>query len=101
MQRGLAKSGGSLVGEILEETRSELREYFGAMNEVKAGIRSKIPYKPNRLRVYEATKDSGLPLLAGGLMDQPYIWIAIFEAISQEVVLYDTLESASNANRKR
>jgi len=98
MQCGLAKSGGSLIGEILEETRTELREYFGAMNEIKAGIRSSMPYKPNRLRVYEAVKSSGLSLLAGGLMDQPYIWIAIFEAISQEVALYEALD---NANRSR
>ena len=65
------------------------------MNEVRAGIRSKVPYKPEKLRVYEAVKESGLPLLAGGLMDQPYIWIAIFEVVNQEITLHDILESAS------
>jgi hypothetical protein len=71
------------------------------MNEVRAGIRSSVPYKPEKLKVYEATKESGLPLVSGGLMDQPYIWIAIFEVVNQEITLHDALDNASSANRQK
>ena len=88
--------GGSLVAEILDETRNEVREYFGAMNEVRLGARSKIPPRPDKLRVYEAVKESGLPILAGGFMDQPYIWIEIFEVLAQEKMLQQILDDTSN-----
>lgn len=96
----MEKPGGKLVAEILDETRDEVREYFGAMNEVRLGARSKVPPKPDKLRVYEAVKESGLPILAGGFMDQPYIWMDIFEVISQEKMLQEMLEAASNKQRQ-
>ena len=96
----MEKPGGKLVAEILDETRDEVREYFGAMNEVKLGARGRVPPKPDKLRVYEAVKESGLPILAGGFMDQPYIWVTIFEVIGQEKMLQEMLEAASNKQRQ-
>ena len=91
----MEKPGGRLVAEILDETRDEVREYFGTMNEVKLGARGRVPPKPDKLRVYETVKDSGLPILSGGFMDQPYLWTEIFEVIRQEVTLQQVLEEAS------
>ena len=67
---------------------------------MKLGARGRVPPKPDKLRVYEAVKESGLPILAGGFMDQPYIWVTIFEVIGQEKMLQEMLEAASNKQRQ-
>lgn len=34
-----------------------------------------MPGKPEALEKYEQCKELGLPLVAGGLQDQPHIWL--------------------------
>lgn len=81
-----------LQGE-LNLLQEDLEEYFGTLNEIRAGLATKPIAKPPELRLFEMLQETGLPMWSGGLMDQPHIWLyqygliksvkAMFEAISQ------------------
>ncbi len=62
----------------MEELRSELWDYYGQQNEIRAGVKPKpeeyIP-RPEALRRYDMAKSLGVPYVAGGLEDQPYLWM--------------------------
>jgi hypothetical protein len=94
----MGHAGGTIIIDQLQQIRDELREYFGSLNEVKFGARSRPLPRPDKLIVYEAVQKSGLPLLAGGFMDQPWIWMEIFEVIKSELNLQDNLEKANTKN---
>lgn len=77
---------GALVAQLGKD-REELIEYFGELNELKFGARSKVPKKPDLLATYEIVTELNMPVVAGGLMDQPYIWLLQYEIVSNEVKL--------------
>lgn len=73
---------------LLAEFRLEVREYFGAMNELRMGLKpEKPPIKPGALSLLELCQSQGLPLVAGGLVDQPYIWLLQCDILQQEIEL--------------
>lgn len=54
------------------------------LNQLKAGL--KVPReerveKPEELKKYEQMKKLGLPLVAGGIQDQPHIWLEMIGVI--------------------
>lgn len=57
----------------------------------------KVPPKPDELVVYELLQKLNLPLAAGGLLDQPHIWILQYEVIKGVLDEYRALE---DTNRK-
>jgi hypothetical protein len=69
------RSGGRYVGGKLKELEDALLEYFGALNMLQEGMKVDIPEKPEALEKYEQCLELGLPLVAGGLQDQPHIWL--------------------------
>jgi hypothetical protein len=60
-----------------------LYDYYGALSELRVLSESqphlastvKIPDKPDTLVLLEKCQALNLPLLAGGLMDQPHLWL--------------------------
>lgn len=68
---------------LLENTREEIFEYYGLLNELKMGATSKAPKIPAALATYQLVKEFGIPLVAGGVMDQPYIWLLQYEIAKQ------------------
>lgn len=87
--------GGSLVAGKLEKLRDKIREYHGVINELKAGLKATLPEKPEAMVLYEKCRSTGLPLVAGGLLDQPYIWLLEWSIIEQEMTLMESLSGAS------
>lgn len=85
-------SPGVELSERLEVLESSLREYFGALNELKMGLNVKIPPKPRSLVLYEQCQDLGLPLVDGGVMSQPYIWLQEVATIIEQKTLFELLE---------
>lgn len=72
------------------ELREKLENYFGAINEARMGVLTgDFPEKPEELRLYELSKSTGLPLVVGGLMDQPHMWLDQIEMIENIKKLYD------------
>jgi hypothetical protein len=58
-------------------------DYYGTINELKTLTESqpnlastiKIPDRPEALTLWEKCQWLGLPLMEGGLADQPHLWI--------------------------
>jgi hypothetical protein len=74
--------GGSIVGGYLDDLANGVRDYFGALNEIKQGLQGvKIPERPEALIRYEMVKSTGLPLKSGGLLDQPHIWLLEYDCV--------------------
>lgn len=63
------------------------------------GIAIKLAEKPAELVLYEQCKASGLPLVSGGLLDQPHMWMEMYTLIESIQKLYE-IESPS-APRKQ
>ena len=53
----------------------ELEEYFGMLAELRAGLNVPIPAQPEILQYLEMCETNHVPLVAGGLMDQPHIYL--------------------------
>jgi hypothetical protein len=69
-------SGGRFVAGKLTELEEALIDYFGAQNMLTEGmVVDPMPEKPEALTKYEQCRDLGVPLVAGGLQDQPHIWL--------------------------
>lgn len=68
-------SGGSFVAGKLKELETALVDFFGALNQVKEGMHVTIPDKPEVLEKLEQCESLGIPLIHGGLMDQPHIFL--------------------------
>jgi hypothetical protein len=105
----LASGGGSLtqggadaaLGEAwlrqaLDRLRDEIRDYYGALNEIEMGLKpARMPEKPEALVLYEQCQTLGIPLVQGGVRDQPHIWLMEVAVCVQERELWQTLREAS------
>ena len=86
-------TGDQLVRIELDKLRNEIRNYLGTLNEILMGLKpDTVVEKPEALALYDKCKMVGLPLVAGGLMDQPHIWLKEFEVCEQEVARFQTAE---------
>lgn len=63
---------------------------------MKAELTTEIPIKPDELVVYELIQSTGLPLIAGGLVDQPHIWMMMWEVIDGTVKMFDHIERVAD-----
>jgi hypothetical protein len=80
---------------------------LGQQNEIAAGAASPKPedriQKPEPLIRYEMAKSLGVPYVAGGLMDQPYIWMqehaAIENALEQWASIHAALAQGSGGGK--
>lgn len=84
--------GGRFVRDTLKTLRTELEDHLGSINELKNGLRKDVLPKPETLRRYELVKSTGLPLIAGGLLDQPHIWIMQWEVIEAVLEIFKAQE---------
>jgi len=85
-------AGGIILSEKLNELEAALREYYGAINEIRMGLRAKVPKKPDALVMHEKCKALGIPLVEGGVMNQPYIWLQELAVIIEQETLFALLE---------
>jgi hypothetical protein len=71
--------------------------YFGSINEFKQGVlkEEKVPPKPVELLTYERIKSTGLHLYAGGLMDQPHIWLMQWEMVEAVLLMWEVINRQS------
>jgi len=89
--------GGRFVEGELEKLRAELRNYHGVLNELREGLHPRIPEKPEALLLWQQCQALGLPLVAGGLMDQPHIWLLEVAIILEEEQLFELANRATGA----
>lgn len=68
-------AGGTVLRGITEDLETRLENYLGSLNEIRLGLRQQSEEKPAELIVYEQIVELKQPLLEGGIMDQPHIWL--------------------------
>jgi hypothetical protein len=96
----LGAGGGSKLAEYLRELREEVQVYFQAILAVADGMPIEVPKKPAALIQYDQCIGMGIPLVSGGLKEQPHIWLLEFAICQQERETYTALRKATrNANQ--
>jgi len=83
----------------LHDLDQSLWEYYGQLNERRAGVKIKpedIVPKPAALVRYEQARDLGIPYVNGGLVDQPYIWMQEHGVIRAFLLAWDAVQAATN-----
>lgn len=88
----MVTKGGIELSERLKKLEAALRDYYGALNEIKMGLATRIPPKPKTLVEYERCQELGLPLVAGGIKGQPYIWLQEIAVIIEQKQLFELME---------
>ena len=88
MQSRLGPPGGSIIEGIVHELEEELDVYFGAQNELRMGLNPKMVHKPVPLIFYEQQRDLKIPLVSGGVYDQPHIWLEQYITCQQREQLW-------------
>jgi hypothetical protein len=66
------------------------------MAEIREGVSNTLPDKPEALFYYEMTKEMGIPLVAGGVRDQPHIWMMEYRICKNETTLWENILEAQN-----
>lgn len=93
----MANVGGSGVAEGLKSLRAAIKEYFAVLSSVKDGLPVKsMPKKPQALLMFDQCKAMGIPLIDGGLQDQPHIWLLEYAICQQERELNSIHQKAKN-----
>jgi len=54
-----------------------------------------LPEKPEALILYEQTKELGIPLVEGGVVDQPHIWMEQYAVCAMRTKMWDALDAAA------
>ena len=89
----MGKQGGRIVGGALADLRSAIADHYGALAEIREGLPVAIPDKPDALVFYEMTIDMGIPLVNGGLRDQPHIWMMEYKICKNEVTIWEAVKN--------
>jgi hypothetical protein len=89
--------GGSVVEGKLNELRVALQEYYGGLNELKVGLRKEPPEMPEALKLWKKCKKLGIPLVAGGVLEQPHIWLLEVGVVTEVEELYSIINAAADA----
>ena len=86
------------VNESLEELRNYLLDFYGKINEVKAGAASTkdLLEEPEAVALYRKCKSMNTLLVSGGLLDQPHIWLLEWNIVENQKTLFDNLAAANS-----
>lgn len=88
--------GKRVILEIIDDIKSEIQEYYGLLNELRMGARSKVPEKPEILILSDTLKSLNLPVWSGGLMDQPYLTSLLLVIARESADVMEHLQNALN-----
>lgn len=86
------------VIDNLEELKEAILNYYGAINENKAGLNTPLPDRPEAMYLYDKCKSMGIPLVAGGLRDQPHIFLLEWNIVEQTSLLMQSLPTLGAKN---
>lgn len=72
----MGSGGGIILGEKLGELKGALENYYSSISELKLGLKTELPPKPEALVLLEQCEQLGMTLTGStGLIDQPHIWM--------------------------
>jgi hypothetical protein len=81
----------------LEKLEAEIQNYFGVLqelavvSEVAPGSTLEIPELPEAVIYYLKMKATGLPMVGGGLINQPHIFLEELKVVSEAYELQSRL----------
>lgn len=96
----MGSAGGRVVSEKLQSLRDALEDYFGAITALENGQQVSIPEQPEALTYYHSSTKMHIPLVEGGVMDQPHIWLMEYAICEQRTELQTILNNRSSESRK-
>jgi hypothetical protein len=103
----LENRGGRLISEALENLKLEIDEYYAKLNEIK-NVSLKNPYAkieipdlPEALELYEMCTEMHIPLVDGGLLDQPNIWLLEYGICKKRKEIWKQLNINDNAPNQK
>lgn len=86
--------GGSKLAGKLKELEEELHNYFGVLNQLREGLNVTPLEKPEAFLFWEQTQATGLHLVEGGLLDQPYIWMQELAVVNNVIEIHKAARQA-------
>ncbi len=90
--------GGSITRGLVADLCDRITEYKGVQNEIRLGAFSgEMPEKPLELREYEFIDQFRTLWVAGGLNDQPWLHLLLYEVVREEMKTHKMLEEKANA----
>lgn len=92
--------GGSALARGLELLEVALQDYFGTLNEIEQGLNVDVPVKPEALVYWEMMQFSNLPVVSGGLIDQPHIFQREMIIVANQVTLNERLRRLSLSQKE-
>lgn len=90
--------GKRIILDTLSEIDKDIEQFYGELNELKMNARSTPPKKPDILHLVEKIDNSGLPLVSGGYMDQPYLLTIYMEAARKKMQFLEYVQQLANSN---
>lgn len=94
-------AGGIALARGLKDLEDALGDYYGTLNEVKLGLTVEHrPVKPQALIYAEQMQLLGIPLVDGGVLDQPYIFMQEYKIVSDIQKLHAILEAANDDSNR-
>lgn len=96
---GRAGGGSKLEGE-LDQLRIDLFEYHGQLADWRDGLSKDLPLPPEALVLWRQCRATGMPLAAGGLMDQPHIWLMELAVVLDFETIIERIKDANNGENK-
>jgi|WetSurSiteA1Bulk_404760.scaffolds.fasta_scaffold361165_1 hypothetical protein len=89
-----------ILQEELEQLENSLLEFYGYENERLAGLKSDYVQKPIELIKMEQVQALGIPLVEGGLSDQPHIWIYEYAICNRVKTMIMAARAQTNGENK-
>ena len=77
----------------------ELEEYYGTIAELKAGLNVPIPETPEIIQYLEMCERNNIALVAGGLLDQPHIFLIEANIARDQRNLFQQINGDQNERR--
>lgn len=95
----MGAGGKRIIADLVSEVENSVVEYYGQLNELRAGASAKVPGKPAILMLSDRLKSSGLPIFAGGYMDQPFLTMELLHvARNTESAMINIQQAAMTKN---
>jgi len=75
------RRGGSRLARALSDLTDALGDYYGQLNEVRLGLSDQLPSKPEAMVLHDQMQEFGIPIVDGGLLDQPFIFMMEYHTV--------------------
>lgn len=94
----MENGGGRVLRGKLDELFMEVLNYYGLLNALSMGTSKTVPEKPEILAYYDQIRELNTLLLAGGLLDQPYIFMQEISVVIRAKKHFNAIQKAQQSD---